>query len=191
MSAISNPYGLQPIYSPGGGRVPLTAINGAIASGYSSAIGFGTPVQMNTSGQLIQATTSSDIWGVFMGVEYYTPGSTLEVKRNNWLANATYTAGTCIAYVVQDPNTQFVIQSNGSIAAGNIGNEANFVNPGGVNGLGFSTAQINSSLVGNGVQGQLRILNVSQSPLSAWGDNYTDVIVEIAQWQTRANKVAV
>lgn len=193
MSQTSQPYGLMPIESPGGGRVPSTAIPGGIASGYASNIGYFSPVIMNTSGNLTIATAAADIWGVFLGVEFYTQNNILETKSKNWLANSTYNAGTCIAYVCQDPNTQFKIQSNGILAQSAIGDEADFVTAtvGSVNTLGFSTAQISSTLAGVGVQGQLRILNKSFDVNNDWGDPFTDVTVEIARWQTRANKVAI
>lgn len=193
MSQTSQPYGLMPIENPSGGRVPSTAIPGGIASGYASNIGYFSPVIMSTSGTLTIATTAADIWGIFLGVEFYTQNNILETKSKNWLANSTYNAGTCIAYVCQDPNTQFKIQSNGIIAQTAIGDEADFVSAtvGSVNTLGFSTAQISSTLAGAGVQGQLRILNKAYDIGTDWGDPFTDVVVEIARWQTRSNKVAI
>lgn len=190
MSATSTPYGLQPVNFPQG-RVPLEAIPNGISSGYATAIGLYTPVTMQSTGVLAAATTAQDIYGVFMGCEFYTAGTSLENKKINWAASATYVAGTMMAYVITDPYIRYKIQSSGSIAQTAIGDEADFVNPGTVSTLGFSQAQINSTLAGVGVQGQLRILGKDLNPNNDWGDAYTDVVVEIARLQRVSNKVAI
>ena len=95
-----------------------------------------------------------------------------------------------IAYIIDDPNQKYKIQANGSLAQTSVGDEADFVNPGSGSGV-WSTAQISTTLAGAGNQAQLRILGLATDVTTAWGDNYTDVVVEIARHQRRANKVAI
>lgn len=189
MSSTATPFGLKPVYHPSG-DIPLTAILGGIASGYASDIPFNSPVVMDTTGVLHIATNSGDIAGVFMGCEFFTQGNILESKRVKWTAGTTYVAGTMTAYIVDNPDVIYAIQANGSLAQTAIGDEANFVNPGTSVG-DFSNASLNSTLVGAGNQGQLRIYNLAPGVNNAWGDAFTNVHVEIASNQRRADKVAI
>lgn len=194
MSSTSQPYGLKPVYNPGGTvQSALIALPNGIASGYSSAIGLYSPVTFATDGTLTIAATNADTWGVFMGCEFYQSGTTLEQKRINWLASATYATGTMIAYYIAGttPGMQFQIQANGSLAQTSILDQADYINPGTVNALGFSSTQISTTLAGAGVQKQLRILGLAGQVDNAWGDSYTDVIVQNARSQIVSNKVAV
>lgn len=193
MSSTSAPFGMNPIRMKSGRfmAVPF-AIPGGIASAYGSDIYYGSPVILNTNGTLTIATTNADIIGVFAGCQFVPSSTGLMTPQKNWVASATYVAGTMVAYVWNDPDIIYEIQSNGSIAATAVGDQADFVNPGtGNSTLGTSTAQISSTLTGVGVQGQLRIEGISNRQDNAWGDAYTIVEASIARHQYVANKVAV
>lgn len=187
MTATATPFGLRPIFHPSGQARP-SAYAGGIVTGYASAIGFQSPVKMATTGVLQIASTAEDWLGSFAGVEW-TDSTGMPRLAQDWAAS---TAGTnIIAYVNDDPKTRFAIQSDGSLALTSRGDQADFVNPGTVNALGFSSAAINSTLGGAGVQKQLRILDLYLDPANDWGDAFTIVVVENARHQYVANKVAI
>lgn len=193
MSATSTPYGLNPIRHINGKFLPPPrAITGGIASGYNTNIFFGGPVILATNGTLTAATTNADIVGVFAGCQFIPSATGLMTPSKNWVANATYVAGTMVAYVWDDPGIIYEIQGGGTIPATAVGDQADFINPGsGSAALGTSTAQISSILTGAGVQGQLRIVGLSTKLNNDWGDAFTDVEVQIARHQYISNKVAV
>lgn len=193
MSSVAAPYGMNPIRHINGKFLPPPrAIVGGIASGYGSAIYYGSPVILNTNGTLTIGTTAADIIGVFAGCQFVPSATGLLTPQKNWVASATYVTGTMVAYVWDDPGIIYQIQSNGSIAATAVGDQADFVNPGsGDATLGTSTAAISSTLAGAGVQAQLRIVGVGNNINNAWGDAYTEVEVMIARHQYISNKVAV
>jgi hypothetical protein len=193
MSSTAAPYGLNPVRHVNGKFLPPPrAITGGIASGYSANIFYGSPVMLNTNGTLTIATTNADIIGVFAGCQFIPSATGLLTPQPNWVASATYIAGSMTAYVWDDPGIIYEIQSNGSLAATALGDQADFVNPGNGNStLGTSTAAISSTLSGAGVQAQLRIVGVSNKIDNAWGDSFTQVEVMIARHQYVSNKVAV
>lgn len=193
MTSTAAPFGLNPIrHINGKFPPPPRAMVDGIASGYGSAIYYGSPVMLNTNGTLTIATTAADIIGVFAGCQYIPSNGGLMQPSPNWVASTAYTAGTMVAYVWDDPGIIYEIQSNGSIAATAVGDQADFVNPGtGGSVNGVSTAAISSTLSGAGVQAQLRIVGLSNKINNAWGDSYTIVEAMIARHQYVSNKVAV
>ncbi len=193
MSSTAAPFGMNPIRMRSGRFMAVPrAIQGGIVSGYGAAIYYGSPVILDTNGTLTIATTNADIMGVFAGCQFVPSATGLMTPQKNWVASATYVAGTMVAYVWDDPDIIYEIQSNGSLAATAVGDQADFVNPGtGSATLGTSTAAISSTLSGAGVQAQLRIMGLSNKIDNAWGDSYTIVEAMIARHQYVSNKVAV
>lgn len=193
MSSTSAPFGMNPIRMRSGRYMAVPrAIPGGIASGYGTAIYYGSPVILDTTGTLVIGTTAADIIGVFAGCQFVPSSTGLMTPQKNWVASATYVAGTMVAYVWDDPDIIYEIQSNGSIAATAVGDQADFVNPGsGSSTLGTSTAAISSTLAAAGNQAQLRIMGLSNRIDNAWGDSYTIVEAMIARHQYVSNKVAI
>ncbi len=181
MSTSQTPYGLRPYTQGAGAQVAPEAIDGGIPSGYASAIYFNSPVTIATTGTLAVATTTSLLVGSFQGCRYKPDSTSLTVESQYWPAAATYVAGSMTAWVVgyTDPNVRYKIQANGSLAATAVGDQGALVNPSSGQNQ-FSVASINSTLVGAGSTGQLRVLNLYPSVNNSWGDSYTDVVVQIA-----------
>lgn len=192
MTALAKPFGLDAIDTPTASP-RTTAIKDGIASGTNVDIYRGMPVKFSTDGVLVPLSSTSDaIAGVFAGCQYIPPGGLSPTRSPFWPANATYVAGTMVAYLWDNPDMQYRIQANGPVAQTAIGDEANLINYTAGNAtFGNSTAALNASLVGAGNQGQLRILNLYLDVDNAWGDAYTTVIVEIARHQRRYPQVAV
>jgi hypothetical protein len=183
MSATSAPFGLRPAFHPSG-LDRAQALAGGIVSGYTSNILKGQPVQYGTTansgtlGTIVIATTSGAWSGAFAGVQWTDTTGRARVS-NYWPANTAYTAGTCVAYFYNDQNIVYEIQADGSMAQTTIGNEYNFTNiAAGSTTTGLSQATLGSATaVGNGSQGQMRVVDVAPYPGNDWGDAYTIVRV--------------
>lgn len=188
MSATSAPFGFVPIYHPTG-NARGTAYDGVISAAYATSIYKYQPVYIN-AGVLEPGDGSVDLLGVFAGVEYQEAGTLRWVESNYWPASTSFVAGTIRAYVWDDPNIVYRVQADGSIAAGNIGDQADGTNLT-ANGSGLSQATLNHTLVGASSQGQWRIVNLYNDLSNVWGDAYTIVNVQIAQQQYISNKVAI
>ena len=190
MSATSTPFGLRPAFHPFGLDRAQALANG-ITSGYGTAILKGQPVAYSASaGVIIPLTTnpaagSAVAWsGAFAGVEWTDTTGRRRVS-NYWPASTAYTAGSCVAYFYNDNNIVYEIQADGSVAQTAIGNEYNFSNiTNGSTTTGLSQATLGASTaVGNGSQGQMRVVDLSPVPGNAWGDTYTIVRVVVSASQ--------
>lgn len=187
MSATNAPFGLRPAYFPTGLERAQALTNG-IASGYASNILKNQPVQYGTTansgtlGTIIAAGATGAIAGAFDGVEWTDTTGRRRVS-NYWPAS---TAGTnIVAYFYNDLNIVYEIQTDATIAQTSIGNEYNFSNvTAGSTTTGLSAATLGvSTAVGNGAQGQLRIVDIAPYPDNNWGDAYVIVRVQIANSQ--------
>jgi hypothetical protein len=189
MSATSNPFGFRPAESPIGNSRANTY---NIASGYGTAMYKGQPVILNTNGTITAGTSAADIIGVFAGCEYV--DSTGRPQRSTfWPASTTVLAGTLpVAYVWDDPNTVFEVQSDGSIAQVDIGDQCDVSNVSNANTTaGLSQCTLSATKAGAGSQGQFRILRFAGQVDNVVGDAFTVVQVQIARSQYIANKVAI
>ena len=189
MSSTSAPFGLRPAFHPSG-LDRAQALAGGIVSGYASNILKGQPVQYGTTansgtlGTIVAAAATGAIAGAFAGVQWTDTTGRARIS-NYWPANTAYTAGTCVAYFYNDQNIVYEIQADGSMAQTTIGNEFNFTNiTAGSTTTGLSQATLGSATaVGNGVQGQLRVVDLAPYVDNAWGDSYTIVRVVVANSQ--------
>ena len=189
MSATSAPFGLRPAFHPSG-LDRAQALAGGIPSGFNTDILKGQPVRYQTTaiggtlGTITPATTSGAWVGAFAGVQWTDTTGRARVS-NYWPANTAYTAGTCVAYFYNDANIVYEIQADGAMAQTTIGNEYNFTNvTAGSTTTGLSQATLGSATaVGNGAQGQMRVVDIAPYPGNDWGDAYTIVRVVCASSQ--------
>jgi hypothetical protein len=184
MSSTSAPFGLRPAFHPSGLDRAQALANG-IASAYASDILKGQPVKYNPSaGTIIVATVGAAWSGAFAGVEWTDTTGRRRVS-NYWPANTAYQTGSCVAYFYNDANIVYEIQTDATIAQTSIGNEYNFSNiTAGSNTTGLSAATLGvSTAVGNGVQGDMRVVDIAPYPDNAWGDSYVIVRVVNARSQ--------
>lgn len=189
MSSTSAPFGLRPAFHPSGLDRAQALANG-IVSGYTSNILKGQPVQYGTTansgtiGTIIIATTSGAIAGAFAGVEWTDVTGRRRVS-NFWPANTAFQAGSCIAYFYNDNNIVYEIQADATMAQTAIGNEYPFSNiAAGSTTTGLSQCTLNAGgAVGNGVQGQLRVVDLAPYVDNAWGDSFPIVRVVVSQSQ--------
>lgn len=184
MSSTSAPFGLRPAFHPSGLDRAQALANG-IASAYASDILKGQPVKYNPSaGTIIVATVGAAWSGAFAGVEWTDTTGRRRVS-NYWPANTAYQTGSCVAYFYNDANIVYEIQTDATIAQTSIGNEYNFSNiTAGSNTTGLSAATLGvSTAVGNGVQGDMRVVDIAPYPDNAWGDSFVIVRVVNARSQ--------
>jgi len=190
MSSTSAPFGLRPAFHPSG-LDRAQALAGGIASGYSTSdILKGAPIKYNSSAGTIANASAGAAWsGAFAGVEYTDTTGRRRVS-NYWPSGTAYQTGSCIAYFYNDQNIVYEIQTDATITQASIGNEYNFsANTGftvtsGSNTTGLSTTGLGvSTAVGNGAQGDMRVVDISAYPDNAWGDAYVIVRVVNARSQ--------
>jgi hypothetical protein len=189
MSATLAPFGLRPAFHPSGLDRAQGLTNG-IASGYSNNILKGQPVQYGTTanggavGTIIIATTAGPIAGAFAGVEWTDTTGRRRVS-NYWPASTAVQTGSVVAYFYNDMNIVYEIQADGSMPQTTIGNEYPFSNiAAGSAVTGLSQCTLNAGgAVGNGAQGQMRVVDVAPYVDNAFGDAFTIVRVVISQSQ--------
>jgi hypothetical protein len=184
MSATSAPFGLRPAFHPSGLDRAQALANG-ITSGYSSNILKGQPVQYSASnGVIIIATVGASWSGAFAGVEWTDTTGRRRIS-NYWPASTAFQTGSCVAYFYNDANIVYEIQADATIAQTSIGNEYNFSNiAAGSATTGLSQATLGvSTAVGNGVQGDMRVVDLAPYVDNAWGDSYPIVRVVNARSQ--------
>ena len=199
MSSVSAPFGLRPAFFPTGLERAQCLQNG-ITSGYAANILKGQPVAYvnaanvgstgSANGTIIaaqapgSASTSQQyaVSGSFQGVEFTDTTGRRRVS-NYWPSGTTVQSGSITnAYFYNDLNIVYEIQADGSMAQTSIGNEYLFTNiTSGSSTTGLSQATLGSATaVGNGNQGQMRVVDLGQGVDNAWGDAYTVVRVQLS-----------
>jgi hypothetical protein len=199
MSSVSAPFGLRPSFFPTGLERAQCLQNG-ITSGYAANILKGQPVAYvnaanvgatgSANGTIIaaqapgaaSASQQYAVAGSFQGVEYTDTTGRRRVS-NYWPSGTTVLAGSVTnAYFYNDLNIVYEIQADGSMAQTSIGNEFLFTNiASGSSVTGLSQATLGSATaVGNGNQGQMRVVDLAQGVDNAWGDAFTVVRVQLS-----------
>jgi|TARA_B100000900_G_C20599414_1_gene724874 hypothetical protein len=118
MSSTAAPFGLRPITRAGSGSQEVFR-QYPIASGYGTAIAQGDIVQLvNASNattiekQSAVGTSAIDLCGIFMGCSFTDPNT--NQLTFSQLYPASTAASDIMAYVVDNPGVEFVIQADGS-----------------------------------------------------------------------------
>lgn len=111
---VSGPYGLQPINLIGGQVFAGATRQRRIASGYNTAIFYGDPVKLTTTGTIVNTTETSTapatgFAGVFLGCSYVNAQGQV-IFAQYFPANTTAPTGTFItAYIGDDPDQLFKV----------------------------------------------------------------------------------
>jgi hypothetical protein len=192
MALTNSPYGLRPINLLGGQSFSGSTRLYAVLSGYSVAIQYGDPVilfaggsgvggvvrRFNATTTATTTTNSATLLGVFVGCTYTDP-TYGKVFRQNYPGSIT--ASDLQAYVVDDPDTLFQAQFNGSAAQYYLGSNCGLIQT----VAGSTSANINSgvslnlSTATDTATLPIRVVDFVNSTTSTVGDAYTDVIVRI------------
>lgn len=193
MTATLQPFGLRPVWAPGQYTSAKRYDNG-IPSAYGTGILKYQPVKINSSGQIVPVSaTSDDFLGCFAGVTYV-DAQGVPHSSDQWAAGTVTQSGSPMwVWVFDDPSQIYQIQCDGTLAQSNGGQvnltAANLTNGSTLVGLSQCTAQASS--LSTSAQKQLRIIELDLSIGNAWGDAFPIINVQVAQHQYVANKVAV
>ena len=151
MTNVSGPFGFQ--QRQGTGASPtyeqVAFRNGGIAYN-ASAIYFGDPVNRQSDGTIAQAPGSAagstvSMAGIFIGCKYLSTAQKHTVWSNYWPGSDVSSANqpTIEAYVVNDPNAQFLVQSDSTgLAQTGVGSNFDFAIGTGTASNGISGAYL-------------------------------------------------
>lgn len=110
------PFGFLQYYGGSGGAPTFSQSRYRIASTLATAIFTGDlvmPVVSTATGYITQATAGTTIMtGVFIGCKYLSTSQKRTVWSRYW--PGTDATGDVEAYVIDDPNAQFVVQASGA-----------------------------------------------------------------------------
>ena len=171
MANTNAPFGFRQ-YSGTGSAPTYEQVSVLIASTDTTACFFGDPVTPLTSGYVTRASSSSSsgntqIAGIFVGCQYLSVAQKRTVWSNYWPGSDNN--GDVTAYIVNDPNAKFVVQSD---ATGNAQADVNanvgFTIGSGNTANGISGAYINSTVYTDSSQ-PFRIISLVTNPPGSAG----------------------
>jgi uncharacterized membrane protein len=187
MATTAAPYGFKPVNLIGGTPYAGSTRQIKIASGYASNLYNGQIVRIATDGTIalmVNVGSAADVFlagtvGVFVGCTYTDP--TLKYKLNSQYWPTGTVASDAMAYVVDDPNAVFQVQSAGSLVQADLGanvplNAAQSTSTGSTT-TGNSNTAISATTAATTLI-SLRIVDFVNGPFSTVGDAYTDVLVK-------------
>ena len=187
MASTASPYGLRAVNHVGGTPYAGSTRLLPIASGYNTNIFNGNVVQIGTDGtiQLMPSIGSAadpfdaGTIGVFVGCTYSDPVTKVLTFNQYWPAGTA--ASDARAYVVDDPEVVFMVQADASVAQTGLGGNIPLAEV--QSGTTGSTTTGNSDVAGDATYAAtsgiaLRIVDFVDSPTSAVGDAYTDLLVK-------------
>lgn len=187
MSATATPYGFKPVNEIGGLPYAGSTRQIKIASGYASNIYYGSVVSIVAAGTIEIVTTNGDnstpfpagTIGVFVGCTYTNPSTKQLTFAQYWPTGTV--ASDAMAYVVDDYNTLFQVQADGSLAQATLGSNAILAAVQSTSTGSTTTGNSNTALstsVATTSGYAFRIVDFVESTTSTVGDAYTDVLVK-------------
>lgn len=187
MSATATPYGFKPVNEIGGLPYAGSTRQIKIASGYASNIYYGQVVSIVAAGTIQVVTTNGDnstpfpagTIGVFVGCTYTNPSTKQLTFAQYWPTGTV--ASDAMAYVIDDYNTLFQVQADGSLAQTVLGSNAILAavqsTSTGSTSTGNSTTALSASVATTSGYA-FRVVDFVESTTSTVGDAYTDVLVK-------------
>ncbi len=187
MATTASPYGFKPVNLIGGTPYAGSTRQIKIASGYASNLYNGQIVRIATDGTIalmVNLGSAADVFlagtvGVFVGCTYTDP--TLKYKLNSQYWPTGTVASDAMAYVVDDPNAVFQVQSAGSLTQADLGanvplNAVQSTTTGSTT-TGNSNTAVSATTAATTLI-SLRIVDFVNGPFSTVGDAFTDVLVK-------------
>jgi hypothetical protein len=169
-------FGAKPIRHLTGGTI--RANEWKIIKEYDTNVFTGDFVKLVAAGYIEAAAAGERMLGVFAGCKYLASNGEVVFKRYWPTGTATLSDGDVTAYVYDDPNIVFAIQSSGSTVFADLGELGDHVAGAGSTSTGQSGFEINGS-TGTGTAG-LRVLGLYNEPKNAYG---TNVVLETVIWE--------
>ena len=148
MANINEKFGLRPYRSINGAPWNNAQNRYTVANNLSTAIFQGDPVKPTTAGNvtLARSNTSDRIIGVFNGVFYNDPTTQKPTFRNNYPGSIA--AAGITAFVVDDPNTVFLVDANAAFTRADLFKNYSLTNVSGNTLTGISEKQLDVSVSG-------------------------------------------
>jgi hypothetical protein len=178
MAAIATPMGAEPVGTlSASGSFSGKVRHIKIASGYAADVFYGDFVKMVAAGVIQKDTGTATMTpvGVFMGCAYTDPNTKQKTFSQMWPTGTV--ASDAVAYVLDDPDAVFKMQSDESLAQTDLGNNIGVVQTAGSTDIGRSKNALDGSTAATTNTLPLRIVEFVDGPDSAVGDAYTDVLV--------------
>lgn len=184
MSTVAAPIGLRPVGYIGGRPFAGATNEYRILSGYGTSIFHGDIVRIGGSadttaeGYLVKDTGTTTLTkpiGVFMGCRY-TESTTGQIVYREYFPAST-AASDIYAFVADDPNTVFQLQSDEAVAQSKLGLNFALVQGSGSTTTGQSAVALDGSTLATTNTLPMRVIGFQIGPNSAIGDTYTDCLV--------------
>jgi len=187
MASTAAPYGFKPVNLVGRQPYAGSTRQIKIASGYASNLFNGQIVSIVAAGTVELVTTNGDnstpfpagTIGVFVGCSYTDPNTKQKLFAQYWPTGTV--ASDAVAYVVDDPDVLLQVQADGSMAQATLGSNAHLAAVQSTSTGSTTTGNSNTALDAtvNTTSGfAFRVVDFVDSPDSAVGDAYTDVLVK-------------
>ena len=170
MANADAPRGFWPLRHLSGGSMARTSPY-TIASTYGTNIFRGDVVKLVAGGGIELAAAGDRFIGVFDGVQYTASDGSMKYAKY-WPASTTATA--IPAYVYDDPNILFGVQSAGSTVAADVGNIGDHVAGTGSTTTGISAHELNGTTSTS--DAGWRVLGKIESPDNAYGTNVNLIV---------------
>lgn len=193
MSNVFAPTGFQFIRNYLNASPTYQTTKNAISATNSSNIGKGDVVLLNSSGLVDIATASSSpVFGIADGFEWYDTVQQKKIFSNNWPAPGNVLANSAFATVITDPFAVFLVQSGasgvGPVTQAQIGENANTVVVAPTSGTGISAQYLNQATIATTATFQFRIIGFGAGLLNdnTSANNYVEVIANPGAWTATA-----
>ena len=181
MANINAKFGLRPIGKLGSASNSTGTTEYDILTGTTGSIFTGDPVKMVNTGGIAVAAAGDLLLGVFQGCRY-TDSAGEVIYSPNW--PTTTVSADAVAFVVDDPNALFEVQSaaTGSVVQTVVGLNADIVYTAGSTTTGRSNVDLSGTMATG--TAQCRIIGFSNDPENnALGtgslSTYVNMIVKI------------
>jgi hypothetical protein len=173
MANINAPFGFRQF--SGLGSAP-TYEQVAVAINYNApAIFYGDPVTPQADGSVAQSVTSgatpaaTGIAGIFQGCKYLSVSQKRTVWSNYWPGSDVASGNTVEGYIVNDPNSLFVVQTDATgLALVDVNSTLGFVIGVGNTANGISGAYL-SAANGNVANNPFRVVSIINFPPGVQG----------------------
>ena len=197
MANVNKAFGLRPLGKLGSNYNSDGDTQYKIASGTATAIFQGDTVTFGvatgvSTGFIVKHTPgAANILGVFIGCNYTDPTSKKPVWRNYYPGGIA--ADDIVAFVVDDPYAQFLVQASGIAGVIAIGQNANLVQTAAGNTTsGVSGLELNTGSLGAAADLNVKVLGVTTDPSNSdLTAAYADLIVTINEHLYKAPTAGV
>ena len=171
MANTNAPYGFRQY--KGNGSAPTYEQVAVVVDYDASAIYYGDPVTAQADGSVARSASTGvspapaalGIAGIFVGCKYLSTAQKRVVWSNYFPGSGDPVANSVEGYIVNDPNAQFIAQSDGTgLAATAVNATIGFVIGSGNTANGLSGAYLDSTTLNNSVNNPFRVVALTADP---------------------------